>query len=140
MNTTTVCPEICKKCQYYWELVLDNYKIPIDDDDRYGDYVLNEIRCVDIHFEYSPFGNYKVVVNPLPIFENKFRLDKEIFTHCYEDCCLEYYSTGSKKIILKPEIITDKLREACKNVFVTKDECPYYMEHQIEDWNEHRNL
>lgn len=129
-----ICPEICSRCKYHWELVLDHYEIPIDDDNRYGDYVLNEIHCVDTRLEDSLFGGYKVVANPLPIFENKFRLDKEIFTHCYEGGFRELYSVGSKKIILKPKKITKELKWACSNLIINEHQCPYYLEHLLKDW------
>lgn len=127
-DVTKICPEICLRCKCYLEFILTYNEITDDNE------ILNEIHCVDAR-ECGPIGQHKIIANPVPIFENVFKKDKDIFIQCYKDVYKESFFIGTKKIILKPSNITDELKQAFSNLIVNKHECPYYFEHKINEWS-----
>ena len=118
--------EICKKCPYYWRIDIVKNK-PIE-------YIY--CVCLNKDKDLPISGKNMSCINELKIcnkmrkktnwnFDNFFIIDYEMD----EDCCYEIF-------ILKPIIINKSLKNNFKKIVVNKDYmCPYFIEHQLSEWN-----
>lgn len=119
MKNININPEICKKCKNKWCVVECQ-------DKTYLMYCINDKT-------QNSFGDYESITFASEISKENANIIMKSNMSSFETL---YGITGTKKIF-HPIIISNELKKACELFTINKhDECPYYFEHQLSNWNE----
>lgn len=117
-----ICPEICKRCERCWGIDIDTLKIrlpPFFNAVKFG--------CYDIDK-----GNN--VITETVLYHGQFKYGdeyKEMYKSLKKIVPRKKLFQNNNLILFKINKINDEVLAICNNIKVSKESCPYYLEHLL---------